>query len=85
MSTIERHFQDGATSERDLYKEIDELKKTQAVKAASDAGVQATQSATQAGAHATQAAAQAGLAAAVTAGAAGLLAGMLLGALFTRA
>lgn len=85
-STMEYQQQDGATKQdRDLRQEIDDLKKTQEVQAATDAGVHATQAATQAGAQATQAAAQAGFAAAVAAGAAGLVAGMLLGALFTRA
>jgi ElaB/YqjD/DUF883 family membrane-anchored ribosome-binding protein len=60
-------------NEKDVNERLNELEKTQAVEAASNAG-----------AHATQAAAHAGTWAAIAAGAAGLVVGMLLGALFTN-
>ena len=82
-ATAERN---GSTTEEssDLRQEIEDLKKAQAVQAATDAGAHATQAAVQAGAAATQTAAQAGLAATMMSGAAALVVGMLLGALFTN-
>jgi hypothetical protein len=70
-TTMEDLAQNG--QQTDVRQEIDELKKTQAVQAATEAGAQATQAAT-----------TAGLGVAVASGAAGLVAGMLLGSLFTR-
>jgi hypothetical protein len=63
----------------DLRKEIEDLKRDQAVQAATQGGAQATQAATQAGAQATQAAAQAGMAAAIVSGFVCLIVGTLLG------
>jgi hypothetical protein len=83
-TTIEERQQNGASGD-DLRQEIEELKKAQAVQAATQAGANATQAAAQAGAQAPQAAATAGMGATIAAGAAGLVVGMLLGALFTRA
>ena len=76
----------GSTSESlfDVRQEIEDLKKAQAVQAATDAGAHATQAAVQAGATATLTAAQAGMAATVMTGAAALVVGMLLGSLFTN-
>ena len=70
-TTMEDLAQNG--QQTDVRQEIEDLKKAQAVQAATEAGAQAT-----------QAAATAGLGAAVASGAAGLVAGMLLGSLFTR-
>jgi hypothetical protein len=63
----------------DLRQDVEELKRDQAVQAATQAGAQATQAATQAGAQATQAAAQAGMAAAIVSGFVCLIVGTLLG------
>lgn len=81
-TTMEDLAQNG--QQTDVRQEIEDLKKAQAVQAATEAGAQATQAAATAGAQATQAAATAGLGVAVASGAAGLVAGMLLGSLFTR-
>jgi hypothetical protein len=81
-STMEELSRDG--QQPGLRQEMEDLKKAQAVQAATEAGAQATQAAVTAGAQATQAAAVAGLATAVAAGATGLVVGMLLGVLFTR-
>jgi len=75
---------------RQVVLHISDLKKQQAVQAATQAGTQAAQAATQAGAQATQAATQAGqaattaatqagMAAAVVSGIVGLVVGMFLG------
>ena len=74
----------------DLYQQLRDLKKEQAVQAAARSGAHAIQAATQAGAEATQAAgmagqattmvaSQAGMAAAVMAGSAGFIVGIFLG------
>jgi hypothetical protein len=68
----------------DLRKEIEDLKRDQAVQAATQAGAQATQAAAQAGAQATQAAAQAGMAAAIVSGFVCLIVGTLLGSAIAR-
>ena len=62
-----------------VQQDVEDLKKEQAVQAATQAGAQATQAATQAGQASTTAAAQVGLAAAVISGAVGLLVGIFLG------
>ena len=63
----------------DVWQELQDLEKMQAVQAAPQVGAQATQAAAQAGGMATMAAAQAGTAAAVAAGGIGLVVGMFLG------
>ena len=62
----------------DLRQEVEELKRQQAVQAATQAGAQATQAANQEGQMATTAATTAGLGAAVAAGGVGLVVGIFL-------
>jgi hypothetical protein len=66
-------------SSDDVSKRVDELEKTQAVQAATQAGAEATQAATLAGAQTTQAAAHAGTWATMAAGSIALVVGMFLG------
>ena len=67
------------TMSADVSKRVDELEKTQAVQAATQAGAEATQAATLAGAQATQAAAHAGTWATMAAGSISLVVGIFLG------
>lgn len=84
-STVSAERQNGSSpGTSDVMKEIEDLKKAQAVQAATDAGAHATQAAVQAGGMATQTAAQAGLAASIMTGSVALVVGMLLGSLFTN-
>lgn len=66
---------------QELRQELEDLKKTQAVQAATQSGAQATQAATAAGSDATQAAVQAGQATTTAAAQAGLAATVGAGAL----
>jgi hypothetical protein len=68
----------------DLTERVQALETAQAVKAATDAGVQATQAATLAGAQATQAAAHAGTWSTMAAGSIALIVGMFLGLTINR-
>ena len=63
----------------DVREEIQELKHSMQLQAATQAGVDATQVATTAGAQATQAAVQAGTWSTMIVGGAGLVAGLFLG------
>jgi hypothetical protein len=76
-STMEERTQKNGSEPNEVWQEIEDLKKAQAVQAATDAGAHATQAAVQAGAQAAQAAATAGMGMAVGAGSAGLVVGML--------
>jgi hypothetical protein len=85
MSSTTAERQNGSMSDvSDLKLEIEELKKEQAVQAATDAGAHATQAAVTAGGMATQTAAQAGIVMTMVTGSVALVVGMLLGSLFTR-
>ena len=83
MSSTQTESWNGTeTSSSDVRKEIEELKKTMEVQAATQAGMDATQAATLAGAQATQAAAHAGTWSTMLAGSAGLVVGMFLALAF---
>ena len=92
----ERGSSSSSSDVQELRQGLEDLKREQAVQAATQAGAQATQAATQAGAEATQAAvqagqatttaaAQAGLAATVGAGAVCLVVGIFLGLAISNA
>ena len=80
----EGQSQEQSSGQSDLKQEIEDLKQTQAVQAATQSGAQATQAATQAGAQATQAAAMGGMAGAIISGCVGLIVGTLLGIAITK-
>jgi len=67
------------TTDDDVTKRVENLEKTLAVQAATQAGAEATQAATLAGAQATQAAAHAGTWTTMAAGSVALIVGMFLG------
>jgi len=67
------------TTDDDVTKRVENLEKTLAVQAATQAGAEATQAATLAGAQATQAAAHAGTWTTMAAGSIALIVGMFLG------
>jgi hypothetical protein len=69
-TTMQEREQENGASSTNLRQEIEELKKAQAVQAATEAGAQATQAAAQAGAQAAQAAATTGMGTTMAAGAA---------------
>jgi len=67
------------TTDDEVTKRVENLEKTLAVQAATQAGAEATQAATLAGAQATQAAAHAGTWTTMAAGSVALIVGMFLG------
>jgi ElaB/YqjD/DUF883 family membrane-anchored ribosome-binding protein len=77
MSTM--MSENGTTTTDEVTKRVENLEKTQAVQAATQAGAEATQAATLAGAQTTQAAAHAGTWTTMAAGSVALIVGMFLG------
>jgi ElaB/YqjD/DUF883 family membrane-anchored ribosome-binding protein len=82
MSSTQTESRNGTETSSDVRKEIEELKKTIEVQAATQAGVEATQTATMAGAQATQAAAHAGTWSTMVAGSVGLVVGLFMALAF---